>query len=215
MVVVGGKWLVELVGRLVPKVNGGSRHTNFNYESVILFIVVAVIYMPSLALPGYAPFLTAFGGFREGVHGRYYSESPLSKGEDDFLVQAKKVTGDSLVINNPWDGSHIAYGLTDMRIYYRGFTSYGLDVENSDSKLIREHLDEYDERQDVRDAVKRIGAKYVLVLNKPSELGSYVMTGIPDPNLFVGIRRTGTWSPAFKEVLTSEDGTCHLYKIVQ
>lgn len=215
LVVVGGKWLVELVGRLVPKVNGGSRHTNFNYESVILFIVVAVIYMPSLALPGYAPFLTAFGGFREGVHGRYYAESPLSKGEDDFLVQAKKVTGDSLVINNPWDGSHVAYGLTGMRVYYRGFSGYGAKAECVDSRLIREHLDEYAERQDVRNAVKKIGAKYVLVLNKPSEWGSYVMRDNSDPNLFVGIRRTGSWSPAFKEVLTSEDGTCHLYKIVR
>jgi hypothetical protein len=37
----------------------------------------------------------------------------------------------------------------------------------------------------------------------------------PDPNLFEGVRSTGTWSPAFKEVLTSEDGTCHLYKIVE
>lgn len=215
LIAVGGKWLVNHAEGLALRHYSHSGPSNLKYESLILVVIAAIIYMPTLTFPGYGPFLTTFGGFRQGVHDWYRIDSPLSKSEDDFLTQAKKVTGDSLVINNPWDGSHIAYGLTDMRTYYRGFTSYGLDVENSDSKLIREHLDEYDERQDVRDAVKRIGAKYVLVLNKPSELGSYVMIGIPDPNLFAGIRRTGSWSPAFKEVLTSEDGTCHLYKIVQ
>lgn len=215
LVVVGGKWLVDLVERLVSRWRGTSSQSSLKYEGVILLFIVAIVYMPSLTLPGYAPFLTAFGGFRQGVHDRYYSESPLSKPEDDFLTQAEQVTGDALVINNPWDGSHIAYGLTGMRIYYRGFTGYGSKMETAESKLIREHLDEYADRQDVRDAVKKIGAKYVLVLNKPSEWGSYIMRGNPDPNLFEGVRSTGTWSPAFKEVLTSEDGTCHLYQIVE
>lgn len=215
LVVVGGKWLVDIVERLVCRRHGAHGKPSLKYEGVILAIIVAVVYMPTLTLPGYAPFLTAFGGFRQGVHNRYYSESPLSKPEDDFLTQVKKVTGDSLVINNPWDGSHIAYGLTGMRIYYRGFSGYGSEGETVESKLIREHLDEYADRADVRKAVKKIGAKYVLVLNKPSEWGSYVMRDNPDPNLFEGVRSTGTWSPAFKEVLTSEDGTCHLYKIVE
>ena len=215
LVVVGGKWIVDIVERLVCKRIGAHGKPSLEYEGVILAIIVALIYMPTLLLPGYAPILTAFGGFRQSVHDRYYSESPLSKAEGDFLVQVKKVTGDSLVINNPWDGSHIAYGLTGMRVYYRGFSGYGAEGEVAESKLIREHLDEYAERADVRKAVKKIGAKYVLVLNKPSEWGSYIMRDNPDPNLFEGVRSTGTWSPAFKEVLTSEDGTCHLYKIVQ
>lgn len=215
LVVVGGKWLVGVIGRLVLRRYGDLAQRNLGYKGAILLLVVAITYMPSFTLPGFDTFRTAFGGFRQCVHDWYHIESPLSKSESDFLTQAKRVTGDSLVINNPWDGSHIAYGLTGMRTYYRGFTGYGLEGERAESKLIREHLNEYTERQDVRDAVKRIGAKYVLTLNKPSELGSYVMIGIPDPNLFEGVRSTGTWSPAFKEVLTSEDGTCHLYKIVQ
>lgn len=215
LVVVGGKWVMGVVDRLVRRWYGDLAQRNLGYKGVILLLVVAITYMPSFMLPGFNTFRTAFGGFRQCVHDWYHIESPLSKSESDFLTQAKKVTGDSLVINNPWDGSHIAYGLTGMRTYYRGFTGYGLEGESAESKLIREHLNEYAERQDVRDAVKRIDAKYVLTLNKPSELGSYVMIGIPDPNLFEGVRSTGAWSPAFKEVLMSEDGTCHLYKIVQ
>ncbi|MCH4084596.1 MAG: hypothetical protein LKF00_09680 [Olsenella sp.] len=215
LVVVGGKWLVDLVKRLVCRRHGASRQSCLKYEGVILLVIVAIVYMPSLTLPGFNPFRTAFGGFRQCVHDWYHIESPLSRSEADFLTQAQQVTGDALVINNPWDGSHIAYGLTGMRTYYRGFAGYGTEGESADSRLIREHLDEYADRQDVRDAVKKIGAKYVMTLNKPSELGSYVMIGIPDPNLFEGVRSTGTWSPAFKEVLTSEDGTCHLYKIVE
>lgn len=215
LAVVGGKWLVGVIDCLVRRRYGELAQRNLGYKGAILLLVVAIIYMPSFTLPGFNTFRTAFGGFRQCVHDWYHIESPLSKSESDFLTQAKRVTGDSLVINNPWDGSHIAYGLTGMRTYYRGFIGYGLEGGSAESKLIREHLNEYAERQDVRDAVKRIGAKYVLTLNKPSELGSYVMIGVPDPNLFEGVRSTGTWSPAFKEVLTSEDGTCHLYKIVQ
>lgn len=215
LVVVGGKWLVNHVESLVQRRHGYLVRQNLRYEGAILLVVIAIIYMPSLTLPGYGLFRTAFGGLRQCVHDWYHIESPLSKPEDDFLAQVKDVTGNSLVINNPWDGSHIAYGLADIRTYYRSFYGYNLEGEDADSKLIREHLDEYADRQDVRDAVKKIGAKYVLTLNKPSERGSYVMIGIPDPNLFEGVRSTGTWSSAFKEVLTSEDGTCHLYKIVE
>ena len=102
-----------------------------------------------------------------------------------------------------------------MRAYYRGFTGFGDSGESTESKLIREHLDEYASRADVRDAVKKLNAKYVLVLDKPSERGTYIMWTNPDPNLFKGIRRTGSWSPAFTEILTSDDGTSHLYKISQ
>ena len=67
----------------------------------------------------------------------------------------------------------------------------------------------------MQEAVKKLNAKYVLLLDKPSERGTYIMGTNPDPNLFKGIRRTGSWSPAFTEILTSDDGTLHLYKILQ
>lgn len=215
LAVIGGARLVKSVEDLVCRRRSRSGQSMVACEGLILLAIAMVIYMPSFVLPGYAPFPTAFGGFRQGVHNRYYVESPLSKSEDDFLTHVKEITGDSLVINNPWDGSHIAYGLDDVRTYYRGFTGFDGNGETPESKLIREHLDEYASRPDVREAVKKLNAKYVLILDKPSERGTYIMRTNPDPNLFKGIRRAGSWSPAFTEILTSDDGTSHLYKISQ
>lgn len=215
LVAMGATEMISAVLAAIEKNQTSPQKNNLMREMVSIFALSALVFLPPVPFPGFPVLPTAFGGFRQSVHNRYSSASPLSDSERDFLSRASKITGDALVINNPWDGSHIAYGLTGMRTYYRGFTGFGGSEESAESKLIREHLDEYDNRADVRDAVKRLNAKYVLVLDKPSERGTYIMWTNPDPNLFKGIRRAGSWSPAFTEILTSDDGTSHLYKISQ
>lgn len=215
LVTVGATRAISVVLEGIEKKQGTPEKGFFAREAVSVFVLAALVFMPPVPFPGFPVLPTAFGGYRQSVHDRYSSSSPLSDSERDFLSRASKITGDDLVINNPWDGSHIAYGLTGMRTYYRGFTGFGDSGESAESKLIREHLDEYASRADVRDAVKKLNAKYVLVLDKPSERGTYIMWTNLDPNLFKGIRRTGSWSPAFTEILTSDDGTSHLYKISQ
>ena len=119
----------------------------------------------------------------------------------------------STVINEPNDGSAFLYPLLDAKIYYRPLAFFdGSDNETNESLLIRHHLNEYATRQDVRDAVASIGAKYVLVLDQGSDNGegrarlwSYV------PEQWDGIEDITDDTSGFTVVLARDD--MRLYRI--
>lgn len=128
---------------------------------------------------------------------------PYSVSEDNFVKKAQRVVGsDSLVINNPYDGSLTIGAVRDMRVYYRAKAE---GEETPQSWLIRTKLNQISNDQEVQKAVKDIGAHYVILLDtdNPALLGD-------QKEVFPGLQITDN-TPGFEVVLA--EGPYRLYRI--
>lgn len=140
----------------------------------------------------------------------------LSDDERDFIRQVQAIVpDDSPIANLPFDGSAWAYGAMGLNGYYRYIGTYGVAGETPESRLIRQHLDEYADNQAVRDAVNKLGIRYVLQLDQGAH------TPVPGDDAFLHAQGDGfDWSglasidddtPGFTPVLSQDD--MRLYKI--
>lgn len=155
---------------------------------------------------------TTFGDFRAIVKEVYSYDTPLDKDECAFLKQVAGIVGDDLVINDPMDGSFLAYGYCGMRVYYRSFVGYGGASETAQSALIRSSLASVATNDEVRAAVNAIGARYVLVLSQ--ENSEYSLINQREdfkPQDFVGISSITPETPGL--TLIAQSGTLSLYEI--
>lgn len=126
-----------------------------------------------------------------------------SAAEEAFVKKSQKIIGDdSLVINNPYDGSLITNATHDMRVYYREKAEY---QETSQSKLIRTKLNQISGDREVQEAVRDIGAHYVILLDveNPALRGNH-------KEKFPGLQITDN-TPGFEVVLA--EGPYRLYRI--
>lgn len=133
--------------------------------------------------------------------------------EVSFIEKAKSFIPDNaVIINQPYDGSMYAYGISGIHLYYRDIAGYGSANESSESKLIREKLDKISVDSEVQAAVKSISASYVLLL-KPNyvEEGLYYSTYQPD--LWTGINSISENTPGFS--LVYEENSMKLYRITE
>ena len=135
-------------------------------------------------------------------------------GEQRFVMKAKKIVGDNLVLNSPEDGSFFAYSLASLNVYYRqpGLTNKG--PQSQASYLIKNKLYQYANNNDVKRAVKSISAKYVLLLDQGGEITADRHTyGYYKPNEWQGFNRITDSTLGFKCVLS--EGDMRLYRIVE
>ena len=126
-----------------------------------------------------------------------------SAAEEAFVKKSQKIIGDdSLVINNPYDGSLITNATHDMRVYYREKAE---DQETPQSKLIRTKLNQISNDHEVQEAVRDIGAHYVILLDvdNPALRGDH-------KEKFPGLQITDN-TPGFEVVLA--EGPYRLYRI--
>lgn len=157
---------------------------------------------------------TTFGDYRSIMKQTYLFQYPLDEAEQAFLDQVAEVVPEGeLIVNNPMDGSFLAYGTHGLRVYYRDFTKFheeGLDTE--ESKLIRKGLSDISESDEVLEAVRKVGARYVLVLSEEGSDGSFVnLRGDFMPDEFSGVTSITPDTPGFTLVLQS--GQLCLYEI--
>ena len=132
--------------------------------TIALFCVICFGHNPFILLlnknAGSFDFLTST------INYQYTLTSPtasLTIGDSEFLKNVEAITGThNLVINDPNDGSIYAYGLDNINTYYRRFF---VPINNDTSDLIRTRLADISFDGQVKDAVKSINAKYVLVLD--------------------------------------------------
>ena len=128
-----------------------------------------------------------------------------SSGERAFIRKVRDIVGDQMVLNNPFDGSSLAYAIDGLNVYYKFKMG---DSESPTSVTIRMHLNRvyYDEK--VQEAVRSIGAHYFIRL---------VLT--PDDQYPTMPKGIGLWSglniydgaPGFEVVLA--EGPYRLYRI--
>ena len=148
---------------------------------------------------------TTFGDYRTAFAFKTISDNPITENERQFLVMVKNIVGtDDLIINNPMDGSFLAYGFNNLRVYYRSFVHYGW-AEAPESELIRTNLVNISTNPDVRAAVDKIDAKYVLVLSESwSDLGYINLRGNYSPTRYQGISSITPDTPGFELVISQE-----------
>lgn len=100
------------------------------------------------------------------IKGVYNSEpfQPYTKEEQAFVEEVKDyLPSDELVINFPYDGSIFSYPINNLNVYYK---AKSLNNETAQSQLIRTRLNHIATDPEVQNAVREIGAKYVLVLDR-------------------------------------------------
>ena len=143
-----------------------------------------------------------------GMLGRY------SEDEKRFVEKVLSIIPkDSLVINQPCDGSVFAYGVNGLNTYFRSTSSDDLP---EDAFNIQKGLAQIAGNSAVQDAVERSGAKYVLLLDQgvPFEEGTWlVQTNDRQFHYWDGINNITDDTPVLEPVLA--EGDMRLYKIVE
>lgn len=135
-----------------------------------------------------------------------------SNEEKSFIEQVKQAVGDdTVVLNNPFDGSMLAYGLSGLPVYNRSRTNYGTSSESPESAIFREHLNELATNEEVQKALEAVGAEYVLAFDKSTKRMKILFYNY-DPDAWNGFTQVSEETPGLELVLS--DGGMKLYKIV-
>lgn len=158
---------------------------------------------------------SAFGRAYESAARMNDAEGSWVYDEDEiaFVRRALEIVPEGdVVLNQPFDGSLLAYGISHLDTYYRTIERYGSDSETQDSVVIRTSLNRVAEDVSVKEAVKRVGAKYLLVMERSDEALSSVYPGryyVPED--WTGINSVDDDTPGFEVVLAEDD--MRLYRI--
>lgn len=139
----------------------------------------------------------------------------LEDSEIDFLEQAKEIAGSDLVLNQPYDGSVFGGPIAGLNIAFDQFNAS--QYSEAGTTLIRE-LKDYAANTAVQDAVKKLDAKYVILLDQwngsleglDGQEGTWYDLGY-NPADWQGINGITEDTPGFTLVLSQ--GDMHLYRI--
>lgn len=178
-------------------------------------VLLVVMFYPNFLLRGVVQVKTPFGYFADMMD-EYYSmdqtddEIIFSESERNFAEQVKKIVGDDLVYNIPYDGSFLAYQVNGLRTVYRlPYTGAG---QNADQQILQSNFVDYAVNEEVAQAVENVGAKYVMMLDQGHipyhrDWPEFI------PENWVGIERINENTPGFELVLS--EGDMRLYKIME
>lgn len=140
--------------------------------------------------------------------------NPYTHSERLFVKRVSDYIGNDLILNHPYDGSTFAYSVDGLNAYY----PYRPSQNDSDtSKAIRTNLKNYTTDPNVQNAIRAIGAKWVLILDKSEFQPSADGKAYVSPNLsyaiddWKGFENIGSDTPGFELVL--QEGSCSLYRI--
>lgn len=238
LAVIGAMWVYENIVRATRAYNRPrNAHTHPTRIALIMACLFLVVnFMPEFNLPGLhytyseeeieeyrgepgytwpKSFHTTYGDFRKEIALTYSYSQPLDVGERFFLdkLEAKSLVPEGdLIINNPMDGSFLAYGINGLRIYYRNFVGFGGSNESEESRIIRQRLCDYTTDPEVQAAVESLDAKYVLVMRGDENQSGFInLRGDYDAELFSGISSITDTTPGFTCV--TEIGRLKLYQI--
>lgn len=138
-----------------------------------------------------------------------YASSDLSPKEMHFLKRVKtilKERGYAPIVNNPYDGSVVAYGIESLPCVYRHPVTF--EDEREQTRIIREKLVHYQVHPEVIEALKQTGIRYVLQLEDPGFIPFSQNYHKPD---YAGIDHISDRTPGFK--VLAADGDMRLYEI--
>ena len=182
---------------------------------VTIILFATINYYPNYLYPKSKQIVqTPFGIIYQQMENIFNTskEQIYSSDEQRFVDKALSlIPENSVVINQPNDGSVFSYGINSLDTYYR-FISINPSNETPESELIRTNLCNYATNKEVQQAVQSIGAKYVLLLDQGKEWDD--MPKLPqstEPENWKGLDNIDDSTPGFKIVLA--EGDMRLYEI--
>lgn len=210
LAVIGLYALIKTAQRLLDLVKSTDTGAKQNKiaAGVIIVLVCCAIYSP--VAPGNLPFfkhvqnITATHGARQIAVAYTDTEKEFVNEVNDFIDE------DDVVVNHPYDGSMMAYGLSDLPAYYRSIAGYGRGSESEEGVIMRERLSDLAFDEQVQEAVRETSADYVLMLANGRDQLSF--TNAYEEELWRGIEAINEDTPGFELVLS--EGDMKLYKIV-
>lgn len=184
-------------------------------DGAIAVVFLACVFSPLHLSPngGLSPAAYGEGGVRDGLAWEYSTEDTrrYTAEESEFVQKALAVTGDALVLNNPYDGSCYAWGIDGIRVLYSN-RKLLYDYDRGEGSIVR-NLAQYAANEEVQEAVRRTGAKYVLQLDRGNCMEDFLTDSDEEqrPYVWGGIDSIDESTPGFKLVL--QDGPMKLYEI--
>lgn len=201
------KFLLGLATRVFPSASW-SKVVSF---SVVFCVAAITIYVPGAVGNANS---NAFKFLRFASADVVTAENRVAYSEEEqvFVKKAMQIIGeDEVVLNNPFDGSMVAYGLSGLPVYNRWRSNYNTTSESSESAILRKRLNQLSTDEEVQDIIEDLGAGYVLSLGK-SEKRMKILFYDYDPDTWSGFNQISEDTPGVELVLS--DGTRKLYKIV-
>ena len=180
------------------------------YRATFFIVTFLLLFSPNIKLPDskispFTTFNTPMGSISKHANEQYGfdKDSLLSQEEYDFVVKAKEIAGDSLVANDPEDGSIFAFQLVGLRTTERKVNPQTLEILNLDKNLNNIANDD-----NVKKISKQLGVEYVIQLKKDKlSPGDYWF----NPGTYAGIDAITPSTEGFEVVLN--EGDFYLYKI--
>lgn len=133
-------------------------------SAVVVALIVGFNYFPLLNIPRFASwgFDTVAYEVRESYtnDGNHY----FRQDESDFADRAREIVGESLVANQPYDGSVFSYACNDLHVLFSAFGP----ATDEDERLVMSGLNRISTDPKVREAVERLGVSYVIQLDQGS-----------------------------------------------
>ena len=154
---------------------------------------------------------SAWTCLRRTVWDTYGQDAPYSDAEEAFAEKVKEIADGAVVANDPYDGSVVAYGLSDLRTYWRYYYRYfGEAPETEESVYLRYYIADADSDPEVRRICRELGIEYVVRFSRDEFYGIFCRDtdGVKQ---FASLTSIDADTPGFEEVL-SENGM-HLYRI--
>lgn len=206
--------LYSLVGVILRLAKTASiRHARVLVLLGITCVLALINFGPSYEVRGVGERETAYGFLGDKAWGftTMNDYATLSSEKRDFLARVREIVGDSLVVNQPYDGSLYAYSVSDLNTLYRDVSGYGGEGETNQSVAVRSSLDEVTTNPEVSEALDSMGAEYVLILERDVDhMQLFYVTF--EPERWQGLLSIDDSTPGFEVVLS--EGDMRLYRIV-
>ena len=213
LAVLGFAWLVKLGTSLIGKTRLGRQGSCGSRAMAVVLVVL-------LAVCQFAPMRFAFGktDVRPGlmkihaeVSSRYSWEKGLTSEEDAFVKRVMSIAGRDCVVNVPSDGSCWSYGVEGLNTLFRRSATAGPSGSEPYATVLRTKLCDYTASDEVREAVEKTGARYVMLLDEKSYDDRTVVKLRYKEEDWVGIESITQDTPGFTLVLS--EGDMRLYQI--
>ena len=187
-----------------------SRRTTMVINCFVIVVVCCALYIPGvMGRPDTGMFLQLRHIAKAQTAGTEWA--PYEDEEKAFVEEVKKIINeDDVVLNNPFDGSMMSYGLNGLPVYYRSISDYGSPSETEDSIVLREHMSDLETDEAVQDALDNVSADYLLVLENDQQRMELFYPTYGQAS-WIGFESIDEHTPGLELVLS--DGEMKLYKI--